>query len=226
MDFDGTGRGINLAPMVKPAPPISNKTYSVDPGHGDANTVDLRFMDPDKLDSPKLQKVTPANNERGVHYKSVPLPEAVLPEDPKERFAMKDRAAHIMAAIKDAGGDLAYALHNMEDDLIRHGADNQAAQEAYSYLLGLYCSEIIYGDKEADPFKARQSDSKALMDAVSYLEPEGNTPPKRNEEAVKNSAAIKAVAVVSRSRISPTHITSGSCRSTCIKAEPKLFTSV
>jgi hypothetical protein len=192
VDFDGTGRGINLAPMIKPAPDISGEPSYVDPGHPDADTVDLRFMDPDRLDSPKLQKMTPTKKERGLHYKSVPLPEAVLPKDPKERFAMKDSATHIMEAIKDAGGDLAQAMNHMEDSLMRHGAENQAGQEAYSYLVGLYASEILYGDKKTDPFKPRQSDSEALMGVVSYLEPQGNMPLMRDEEAARNSAAINA----------------------------------
>jgi hypothetical protein len=192
VDFDGTGRGIDLTPMLKPAPGISKQPSSLDAGHPDANTVDLRFMDPDKLDSPKLQKMTPAKKERGVRYKSVPLPEAVMPKDPKVRFAMKDSATHIMDAIEDSGGDLAQALRHMENSLMRLGADNQAGQEAYSYLLGLYASEILYGDKKTDPFKPSQSDSKALMDVVSYLEPQENMALIRDEEAVKNSAAINA----------------------------------
>jgi hypothetical protein len=136
--------------------------------------------------------MAPAKKERGVHYKSVPLPEAVLPKDPKERFAMKDSATHIMGAIKDSGGDLAQALHNMENSLMTLGADNQAGQEAYSYLVGLYASEIIYGDKKIDHFRAKHNDSEALMGVVSYLEPQGDEPLMRDEEAIKNKATIQA----------------------------------
>ena len=39
------------------------------------------------------------------------------------------------------------------------------------------------------------------------------------------SAAVMAVEMVSRSRISPTRITSGSCRSTCLSAWAKLWVS-
>ncbi len=190
VDFDGTGRGIDLTPMSKPTPAIAQKPSSSGSDHQEADTVDLRFMDPDKLEAPKLQETTPAIKERGVHYKTVPLPEALLPKDPKERFAMKDSVTHIMKAIKDANGDLAGALQNMDKDLRRHGANNQAAQEAYSYLSGLYVSEIIYGDKKTDPFRARQNDSQALIEAFSDLEPQKNEPLRSDAEAIKNEAAI------------------------------------
>ena len=39
------------------------------------------------------------------------------------------------------------------------------------------------------------------------------------------SAAVSATEMVSRSRISPTRMTSGSCRSTCLSAAPKLCVS-
>jgi hypothetical protein len=104
---------------------------------------------------------------------------------------MKDSATHILDALQASGGDLPQALENMEHSLKVNGADNQAGQEAYSYLLGLYVSEVVYGDGQKDPFKAGPADSRELLQAVAYLDPGQDAYLLQDAEEKKNGAIIQ-----------------------------------
>lgn len=71
------------------------------------------------------------------------------------------------------------------------GSDNQNGLEAYSYLVGLYASEIDSGGTTIQNFSAKQSDSEALLKVVFYIEPDRNAPVMRDEKLVKNTKLLR-----------------------------------
>jgi len=186
VDFDGTGKGVDLAPMLKSPPAISTSrdAFKNNKGHMDSSIVDLQFMDADKLEAPDLLR-----KKKGIKD-SPPQPEKFLPQSPKERFEIKESASFIMEAIDYSGGDLRKSVLRMENNVKTMGSDNQNALEAYNYLVGLYVSEIDSGGKTVQNFRATQSDSKALLKVVSYIAPDRNEPVMRDENLVKNTKLL------------------------------------
>ncbi len=161
-DYDGTG-DIDLAPMETSTQPLSTSsglkdTPSSSNGHLDSTVVDLRFMDADKLEAPKLLREPERSSER--KYSS---PDSVLPIGFIERRAMKETAAIIIEAIDEANGNLVLAVAELEIELEQNDARDQRGLEAYYYLRGLQDSEVTYGDKSIKDFRKTSMTYEELL---------------------------------------------------------------
>lgn len=218
VDFDGTGQGLNLAPMVAMPPPVPGSTpdgpaqakNGKDPGsgaahvinldapspapHGNPNVVNLKTMPSDKPGTvtPKSGTLAPPK-QKGMHFIDVPKPEALLPKNPKERLAMKDAATHILDTLKQANGDAGQAMRVMVARIrLLDDPARPEAHEAFSYLMGLYASQMIYGGRASNPFAASQEDSAALLGAVAALDPEHGRAEATDDAASADTALILA----------------------------------
>lgn len=125
-----------------------------------------------KLSAPiatELKQIIQEEEALAAQKQELEIRLARLPNDPKDKLAMRDSAMHIMDALNAKGENNRAAVEFMRDRIFELDNPNSVpAHEAYSYLLGLYAAEKILGGEKpvSNPFAPDPDDAKYLMDAL------------------------------------------------------------
>jgi hypothetical protein len=105
--------------------------------------------------------------EKGVHFKEVPAPGKIRPED-LPLFA-KNRTALVLDALQHRKDNWEESIGYLEDELAKgKGAEQPNLQEAISYLEGIRDAEASAEGKKPEPEKQRPADpaSSVVVDQI------------------------------------------------------------